>query len=228
MRLMRYSPTVTRGVRLRKMGPMSSKKVKMRKSREKEQRDDAEVGGVLAHDVVVEQKGELDAGDAAESAEEGGDVVVGTHVGRCVAAEDAGDEFIEADADGGEDAECDAAARHLIEKDGAGGGEEEVGSPDAEEGGELAGLGEGYADQREEVVDEDQEDGEDEAGGFASALGGDAEGDADEHEDEAGEGVGEALVELDAVEARLRGRWWRPGRCRGARVRGGRGPGWGC
>ena len=39
--------------------------------------DDGEVGGVLAHDVVVEQERELDAGDAAEAAEEGGDVVVG-------------------------------------------------------------------------------------------------------------------------------------------------------
>ena len=38
MRLMRYSPTVMKGVRLRKMAPMSSKKVKMRKSVEKEKR----------------------------------------------------------------------------------------------------------------------------------------------------------------------------------------------
>ena len=44
--------------------------------------DDGEVGGVLAHDVVVEQKRELDAGDAAEAAEKRGDVVVGAHVGR--------------------------------------------------------------------------------------------------------------------------------------------------
>ncbi len=80
-------------------------------------------------------------------------------------------------------------------------GEEEVGSPDAEEGAELALAGEGDADGREEVVDEDEQDGEDEAGGLAAALGGEAEGDADEHEDEAGEGVGEALVELDAVGA---------------------------
>ena len=73
---MRYSPTVTSGVRLRKMGPMSSKKVKMRKRVEKEKRTIDEVGGVLAHDVVVEQERELDAGDAAEAAEERGDVVV--------------------------------------------------------------------------------------------------------------------------------------------------------
>ena len=55
--------------------------------------------------------------------------------------------------------------------------------------------------EREEVVDEDEKDGEDEAGGLAAALGGEAERDADEHEDEAGEGIGEALVELDAIDA---------------------------
>ena len=127
MRLMRYSPTVTSGVRLRMMSPMSSKKVKMRKRPEKETEHEREVGGVLAHDVVVEQEGELHAEDAAEAAQEGGDVEVGTHVGgdalrlmRRVTS------FVEPDADGGEDAEGDSAAGHLIEEDGAGGGEEEL------------------------------------------------------------------------------------------------------
>ena len=112
-------------------------------------------------------------------------------------------ESLETVADGGEDAEGDASAGHLVEKDGSGGGEEEVGSPDAEERRQFAGLREGGADLGEQVVDEDEDDGDDEAGGFTSAFGGDAERDADEHEDEAGEGIGEALVELDAVDGGL-------------------------
>ena len=126
--------------------------------------------------------------------------MAGARVGGLVAADETGDESIERFADGGEDAEGDAAAGHLIEKNSAGSGEEEVGSPDSEEGWELAGLGEGHADQREKVVDEDEDDGEDETGGFAAAFRRDSQRDADEHEDEAGEGVGEALVELDAVD----------------------------
>ena len=55
--------------------------------------------------------------------------------------------------------------------------------------------------EREQVVEDDEDDGENEAGGFASSFGGEAERHADEHEDEAGKGVGEALVELDAVGA---------------------------
>ena len=62
------------GVRLRMMSPMSSKKVKMMKRVEKEKRTRSEVGGVLAHDVVVEQQRELDAEGAAEAAQDGGDV----------------------------------------------------------------------------------------------------------------------------------------------------------
>ena len=53
--------------------------------------------------------------------------------------------LLSADADGGEEAERDASARHLVEEKCAGGGEDEVGSPDAEEGRELAVLGEGDA-----------------------------------------------------------------------------------
>ena len=66
-------------------------------------------------------------------------------------------------------------------------------------------MREGGADLGEQVVDEDEDDGDDEAGGFTSTFGGDAEGDADEHEDETGKGIGEALVELDAVDE-----GWRP------------------
>ncbi len=91
----------------------------------------------------------------------------------------------------------------MIEEDGSGSGEEKVRAPDAQEGRQLAGLREGGADLREQVVDEDENDGDDEARGFASTFGGDAERDADEHEDETGEWIGEALVELDAVDGGL-------------------------
>ena len=164
--------------------------------------NDGEVGGVLAHDVVVEQQRELDAGDAAEAAEKSGDVVAWSARWEFALSIDGepGAEFVETNADGGKDAERDAAAGHLIEKNGAGCGEEEVGAPDADEGRELAGLREGGSYEREEVIDEDEQDGEDEACGFSSAFGGDAERNADEHEDETGERIGEALVELDAVD----------------------------
>ena len=61
-------------------------------------------------------------------------------------AGEAGEELVDADADGGDEAEGDAPAGHLVEEEGAGGGEDEVGSPDAEEGRELAGSGERDAD----------------------------------------------------------------------------------
>ncbi len=163
--------------------------------------DETEVGGVLAHDVVVEQEGKLHAGGAAESAKDGCDVEVGLRRMIVFLAAEAGEELVNPDADGGDEREGDASSGHLIEEEGSCGGEDEVGSPDAEEGRELAVAGEGYSDGREEVVDKDEKDGEDEAGGFASALGGEAEGYADEHKDEAGEGIGESLVELDAVDA---------------------------
>ena len=67
-------------------------------------------------------------------------------LGGLVAADEAGEELVEPDADAREDAEGDAAAGHLIEEDCAGGGEEEVGSPDAEEWRKLARLCEGDAD----------------------------------------------------------------------------------
>ena len=51
--------------------------------------DDSEVGGVLAHDVVVEQERELDAGDAAEAAEERGDVVAGVRAAVLLAVDEA-------------------------------------------------------------------------------------------------------------------------------------------
>ncbi len=47
---------------------------------------------------------------------------------------EAGEGAGERDAEGGEDGEGDAAAGHLLEEEGAGAGEEEVGAPDAEEG----------------------------------------------------------------------------------------------
>ncbi len=55
---------------------------------------------------------------------------------------------------------------------------------------------------------------------LAAAFRRDAERDADEHEHEAGEGIGEALVQLDAVDRRARGRAvvcaWRGARDLGA------------
>ena len=84
--------------------------------------------------------------------------------------------------------EGDAAAGHLLDEQKAGDGEEDVGSPDADEGGELLLAGERDADLGEEVVDEDEQQCDDEASAFAAALGGEAERHADEHEDEAGSG----------------------------------------
>ena len=75
-----------------------------------------------------------------------------------------------------ENAEGYAAAGELLEQEDASDGEDDIGAPDAEERGELALVGEGYADGGEEVVDEDEQDGDDEAGGFAAALGAEAEG----------------------------------------------------
>ena len=89
----------------------------------------------------------------------------------------------------GEEFEDGAAAGDLLEEEKAGEGEEDVGAPDAERGRELALAGEGDAHRGEEVVDEDEAEGCDEAGAFAAALGGEAEGDADQHKDETGGGV---------------------------------------
>ncbi len=140
MRLMRYSPTVMRGVRLRKMVADELEEGEDEEEGGEGAEDDGEVGGVLAHDVVVEQERELDAERCCGSG--GGGWRCRGWSGRWAdsvgAAGEAGDELVEPDADGGEDAEGDASAGHLIEEEGAGGGEEEVGSPDAEEGRELA------------------------------------------------------------------------------------------
>ena len=92
----------------------------------------------------------------------------------------------------------------LLQEENAEGGEDEIGGPDSEGRGELAGLGEGDADVGEEIVGEDEEQGEDDSGALSSA-GGEAEWDADEHEDDACEGIGEAEVEFDACGARVGG-----------------------
>ena len=111
---------------------------------------------------------------------------------------DGGEHLAEGCGDGVEEVKQEARPGELLEEEEAEGGEDEVGGPDSEGRRELAGFGEGDADVGEEVVGEDEEQGEDDAGALASALGGEAEGDADEHEDEAGEGIGEADVEFDA------------------------------
>lgn len=72
---------------------------------------------------------------------------------------------------------------------------------------ELAGFGEGNADVGEEIVGEDKEEGEDDAGAFAAALGREAEGYADEHENDASEGIGESDVEFYARGAGVGSTW---------------------
>ncbi len=171
MRLMRYSPTVMSGRAVAEDGADELEEGEDEEEGGEGEENDGEVGGVLAHDVVVEQERELDAERRCGSGGGGwrcrswnGRWAIWLPLTRRVTS------LLRPNADGGEDAEGDASARHLVEENGASGGEEQVGSPDAEEGRELAGLGEGRADFGEQVIDEDENDGEDEAGGFASAL----------------------------------------------------------
>ncbi len=61
--------------------------------------------------------------------------------------------------------------------------------------------GQRNSDQRNHVVDEDQQDGQHESAGLAAFLRRQAERDADQREHQAGGGQGEALVEGDEIPA---------------------------
>src|ERR1019366_2757976 len=89
--------------------------------------------------------------------------------------------FPERCANGGEEIQDYPAACELLQQHRAKCGEDKIRAPDPEEGRDLAGFREGYADVRDEVVSEDKQKGENEAGGLAAALGGQAKRDADEH-----------------------------------------------
>ena len=94
-----------------------------------------------------------------------------------------------------------APGGHLAQEKYAAGGEEHICQPDTDSHGKLVLSGESRSGRRQEVVDEDQGDGEDESCALAAAPGGESEGNADEHEDEAGGGIGEALMQLDEIPA---------------------------
>ena len=96
-----------------------------------------------------------------------------------------------------------AAAAELPQQNETENSEDEIRCPHAQEGADLALPRERDAGEREEVVDEDQRDGGDEAGAFAAAPGGEPERNADQHEDKAGSREGEAFVELDAIPAAI-------------------------
>ena len=90
-----------------------------------------------------------------------------------------------------------AAARHLPQQEKAAGRKENVGEPHRDEGGDPVLLAEGCAEERERVVEADQQDGEDPGRALAAAPRCDAERNPHQHEHEAGSGIGESLVRLD-------------------------------
>jgi len=99
--------------------------------------------------------------------------------------------------DGVEEVNQETGSGELLQEENAEGGEDEIGGPDTEDWGELAGLGKFDANVGDEIVGEDEEQRQDNANALATAPGREAEWDADEHEDDAGEGIGEAEVEFD-------------------------------
>ncbi len=78
----------------------------------------------------------------------------------------------------------------------------DVGEPHSEGGRDFSLPREGDADQRNQVVGKDQDDGEDESGRLAAFLGRQAEGKSDQGEHDARRGQSEAAVEFDPVPAR--------------------------
>lgn len=108
-----------------------------------------------------------------------------------------GEFFAEGCGKGVEGVKQDTRASELLQEEDAEGGKEEVGGPNSESWGELAGFGECDPDIGEKVVSEDEEESEDNACAFAASPGGKPQGDTDEHEDKACEGIGESEVEFD-------------------------------
>ena len=86
-------------------------------------------------------------------------------------------------------------------------GKEQVGRPDRKEGGKLVLPAQGDAGGGEQVIEEDQQNGEDKAGALAAAPRGHAQRNAHQHQHQAGGGIGKAVVQFDqeALARRARG-----------------------
>ena len=95
---------------------------------------------------------------------------------------------------GGDGAQDAAAACHLPQQKDARRGKEQVGRPYREEGRQPALTAQRDAGGGEKVVDEDQQDGEDEAGALAAAARSHAQRNAHQHQHQAGGGKGKAVV----------------------------------
>ena len=113
----------------------------------------------FAEDVLVEDERKTAAGRAFA----GGDLYRASGGGRLLGAQ------AEPVAERGECRDSGAAGGHLAQQHNAAHGKDQVGLPNAEEDGDLVLASERGAGGREEVVDEDQGNGENEAGAFAAA-----------------------------------------------------------
>ena len=104
---------------------------------------------------------------------------------------------------GRDEGESDAAACHLLEEERAGQGEDEVCAPDSQERSEsLPCGGEGDADGGEEIVDEYEEDGKDGSRWiYRRVWRRGRAGTPTSIRTRQANGIGEAPVELDAVDA---------------------------
>ena len=157
--------------------------------------DHREVYEEVAKYVVVEQSGETGAEDAAA----GGGALEG------VFAATAGGDGLRA---GGVPLP-EAAQRRQFKGSFLGAREQEygecekykVGEPCSEPGRDFPLAGQRNSDQRDYVVDEDQQDGEHESAGLAALLGRQAERDSHQREHQAGGGQREALMKGDEIPA---------------------------
>ena len=156
-------------VRLRMMSPSSSKQVKTSISITKLTSTIAKVPRNSRENVLVEDEREASAGvarfgGAVDALSFRCFVCVGFRCG------------FEPAAYGCDRGEGGASGGHLAQEKHAASSEEHVGQPDADSHGQLVLAGQSGAGRRQEVVDEDQGDGEDESRALAAALGGDVRG----------------------------------------------------
>ncbi len=91
--------------------------------------------------------------------------------------------------------------RHLAQQQQAGNAEEDIRRPHSGKDGNLALARQRNADDREEVVDENQSNGYHKAGALAAAPRCHAEGNTDQHQNQAGSGVRVSLVQFDEVDS---------------------------
>ncbi len=105
----------------------------------------------------------------------------------------------EPDADTRDQRQRQASCGELLQQNDAGNGKENVGAPHAKHRRQLALAGECHTDRRQEIVAEDQQDSQHEAGRLSAALGREPERHPDKHQNEAGARIREALVQLDGV-----------------------------